>query len=102
MENGDTIPALPPEYVHDDHMAKQAELTDSLLESPDPTVRMIAHISMRQLAMVEHLAELRKEVQNLSKAIESSQRSREEILSRLSSLEQKVSQTSSDNRVAAS
>lgn len=52
-------------------MRNQDELTKLLMEDPDPHVRIIAHMSSRQLAMVESLNNVNGTLQTAISAVNS-------------------------------
>lgn len=48
---------------------EQAELTRNLMDSPDPYVRLIAHMSQRQLDMFEMIVEIRDDLAALKRRV---------------------------------
>lgn len=55
----------PSESTGDHRLVEQKVLTASLLDAPDPTTRLVAHVSQRQLDMFEMLVEMRDQLAEL-------------------------------------
>ena len=53
-----SVPTKPPSAPIYDAFAEQQRLTTDLMNHPDPNVRLIAHMSNRQLGMSEQLREV--------------------------------------------
>jgi hypothetical protein len=60
---------LPPGAVVYDEEEEHRKLTTALLSHHDPSVRLIAHMSSRQLAMVEQISELTRAVTELKDTV---------------------------------
>lgn len=60
---------LPPGAVVYDEEQEHRKLTTALLNHADPSVRLIAHMSSRQLAMVEQISELTRAVTELKETV---------------------------------
>ena len=61
---------LPPQAVARDLVEEQRVLTQELTGHPDPHVRLLVHISERQLAFNELLLEFRRALEKNTTAIE--------------------------------
>lgn len=67
-------PTLSPEEIgqrdQDGRDHRQADLAQSLMNSEDPHVRLIAHMAQRQLDMAEQISQLVKDMQAIKKHLE--------------------------------
>lgn len=66
-----TEPTLPPQAAPRNIDEEQRALATALAKHPDPHVRLLAHISERQMAFVEILTEVRNGQQAVVDSIES-------------------------------
>lgn len=72
--NSKTLPpsALPEKSYDEVQLEAQRALTGLLESSEDPALRVVAHMSNRQLAMVEQLSEVNRAVAELSSTMHAS------------------------------
>lgn len=74
-----------------DYAKEQLELTRRLYDHPDPHVRIMAHISERQLAMMEVLTSVSAAVSELSDSVKSLHNKVDELATRQTDLERDAS-----------
>jgi hypothetical protein len=86
-----TAPTGPtPVLTEDELLDRQKALTQELYDHPDPHVRLLAHMSERQLGMMELVLDTRKTVQTVATTVEELATTVNDLTGRQELLERKL------------